>query len=508
LSNRMAMAQKLFVCGISGENPEEPVISPVSGAVFERRLIHKWIQENGSDPVNDSPLDIDQLIEIKPESLVRPKAPNHTSIPAMLKALQDEWDSVMLNSYSVRQNLTTTRQELSHALYQHDAACRVIARLQKETNAAREALATLKPSATQIPTAQITPSQEVISGLNEDIIQKLDEKNTALSQTRKSVLSDRKKTLAGVEKLHNYSKCKDFTSLHGTNHVLSIDTSRRNTSRFVTGGADNMVVVYDRDTEKVVSSLKGHSGLITRVIYHPDEEVVCSSSFDNTVRVWPLGGSASTTIKTHKAEVTGISLHATGDYILSVSRDKSWAFSELTNGTTLTKAAEGDRQTELCSAQFHPDGCLFGVGTADSAIKIWDIKSRLAVAQWDGHQGQVSSITFSENGYYVATADGGNEIKIWDLRKLKEIKSIKMREEDYAINSLRFDMSGQYLGAAGQDIRIYMAKTWAEVTGYSSHEDDITDICFGDNANFILTSSRDSTVKLFGDADEHQKMES
>ena len=40
-----------------------------------------------------------------------------------------------------------------------------------------------------------------------------------------------------------------------------------------------------------------------------------------------------------------------------------------------------DRTTALVSAQFHPDGSLFGVGTADSAIKIWDIKSRLAVAQ-------------------------------------------------------------------------------------------------------------------------------
>lgn len=50
---------------VSNEVPEHPVVSPLSGSVFERRLIEKYIKENGTDPINTERLTVDQLIDIK-----------------------------------------------------------------------------------------------------------------------------------------------------------------------------------------------------------------------------------------------------------------------------------------------------------------------------------------------------------------------------------------------------------------------------------------------------------
>lgn len=45
-------------------------------------------------------------------------------------------------------------------------------------------------------------------------------------------------------------------------------------------------------------------------------------------------------IRAHDGPVTGLSLHATGDYILSCSSDANWAFSDVRVGRVLTKVTD------------------------------------------------------------------------------------------------------------------------------------------------------------------------
>lgn len=52
-------------CALSGEPPQVPVVSSKSGHVYERRLIEKYIAENGTDPISGDKLSIEDIIPIK-----------------------------------------------------------------------------------------------------------------------------------------------------------------------------------------------------------------------------------------------------------------------------------------------------------------------------------------------------------------------------------------------------------------------------------------------------------
>lgn len=50
---------------VSGEVPQEPVVSKASGLLFEKRLIEKAIKDQGKCPVTGEALSVEDLLQVQ-----------------------------------------------------------------------------------------------------------------------------------------------------------------------------------------------------------------------------------------------------------------------------------------------------------------------------------------------------------------------------------------------------------------------------------------------------------
>lgn len=520
-------------CSISGEVPEEPVVSKKSGLLFEKRLIERHISEYGKCPITGEPLTADDIVPVRTGKIVRPRPAQAASIPGMLGMFQLEWDSLMLANFAMEQQLHTARQELSHALYQHDAACRVIARLKKERDEARSLLALAER---QIPMSapstvaanasvhsngkpaaddQLGPGvRNVRPGISPNILDDMTECNSVLSQQRKR--RQISPTLAPVDALERYTQISSHP-LHKTSKpgILSIDI-HSNKNIIATGGVDTNAVIFDQPSGQIISTLSGHSKKVNSVKIVPRDDLLITGSADKTVRIWQGSDdgnyNCNHVLKDHTAEVQAVTVHATNNYFVTASLDGTWCFYDLSSGLCLTQVEDPSASEGYTSLAFHPDGLILGTGTTGGLVKIWDVKSQTNVAKFEGHVGAVTSISFSENGYFLATA-ASDGIKLWDLRKLKNFRTFTPYGPDTPTNCVEFDYSGSYLAAAGSDIRVIQAtsvkldwntiKTFPDMSGTGK----ATSVKFGPDAKYIAVGSMDRNLRIFGLPGDDSAME-
>ncbi|KAL4936666.1 hypothetical protein BDV06DRAFT_204577 [Aspergillus oleicola] len=439
-----------MLCAISGEAPQEPVVSPKSGSVFEKRLIEAYIAENGKDPVNGEELSIDDLIEVKSQRVVRPRPPTLTSIPSLLSVFQEEWDALALDAYTLRQNLTQTRQELSAALYQHDAAVRVIARLTKERDEARDALSKVTVGARASGAGDAM--QVDSTGLPEDVLARVESTQAALSKSR------RKRPVpqgwATSEAISAYRPIENTDPIYLGGKALSVNSAGDSA---LVETAEGAVGVFSLSQKQVLHTLQTN-GPVTDALWAGAKAVVASST--GSVKVFE-GGNEVASFNSHAGAATSLALHATGDIVASVGVDKSYVLYDLTTNAVI---GQNFSDASLLSVQFHPDGHLLAAGGADGQIKIYDIKSGAAAANYD-LSGPVKRVYFSENGTFLAAAtENSTMVFIWDLRSSKEVKVLETGSQ---VESINWDYTGQFLLAAGPSgltVQQYSkaSKAWSE----------------------------------------------
>lgn len=448
-----------MLCAISGEAPREPVASRKSGNVFERRLIEAHISEHHTDPVTGEDLAIEDLIELKSPNVVTPRAPNFTSIPAMLSAFQNEWDALVLETHTLKQHLAQTRQELSTALYQNDAATRVVARLQKERDEAREALSNVTVSGSGGGDAMQVDGQ----ALPVELVKVVEETQQELFAMR------RKRTTpanwASAEQISGYTLANSTDSFYPGSSSIAMHEA----DLVLSGGSDGTAGVYALTQAKIMETFNAGSP-VTTTAWWGDRALVGTAA--GTVKIFEEGKEIAQ-VGSHAGAVTSLSIHPSGKMLATAGVDKRFAVHELSTFKTVSQIS---LEAEISCVSFHVDGMLFFVGSSDGNIRVFDIKTGTQMAEIDTGA-PVLDIRFSENGTWFAVVNqGATSVSIWDIRKQAVIHTL---ESGNSVTCCRWDHSGMYLAIGGTDsvsVQHYTkaTKSWAEVMRKAAPAKDVT----------------------------------
>lgn len=251
----------------------------------------------------------------------------------------------MLETFTLRQHLDTTRQELAQALYQHDAACRVIARVSLERDEARLQLASLQSQGFSVSNSNGSISngtnntveadtsmetvveeekaKETVGQLEDAVVQELVATCAELSAGRKSrkggagapvaASKDSIKSYA-VQASHTPHKADSKTgvtclAVH-SHFALPVESNSASTGKrgsaaassssdatpsevVLSGSTDKNVLLTHVESGKVLAKLTGHTKKVNAVSFHntvstsstASSTALFSASADKTVRV-------------------------------------------------------------------------------------------------------------------------------------------------------------------------------------------------------------------------------
>jgi len=114
------------------------------------------------------------------------------------------------------------------------------------------------------------------------------------------------------------------------------------------------------------------------------------------------------------------------------------------------------------AAAFTSDSKLLATGSADRAIKLWDVTSGTELATLTGHAKPIEGIAISRDDKILASCDGiwsrrdePGEVKLWDLATRKEL--ITLRDHQGCVFAVAFSPDGKTLATASADQTI---KLW------------------------------------------------
>jgi WD40 repeat protein len=283
-------------------------------------------------------------------------------------------------------------------------------------------------------------------------------------------------------------------------------------SRFVSGGTDKTLKLWDAGNGQLIRVFKGHTDDVDAIAFSPDGAYALSGGKDRTLRLWEISsGDTLRTVEAHTKEINSVAFSPDGTRLLSASDDETIKLWDATSGKLL-RTFEG-HEDEVNCAIFSRDGSKLLSGSEDHTLKLWDVATGQVLTTFAGHAGSVHSVAFSPDGKRLLSGSEDKSVKLWDAATGRVLFSLEGHSGP--VTAVAFSPDGKRVLSASEDraIKLWDASTGELLRTFEGHSDSVESVAFSRDGNHMLsggsdgrvidwsTSSASSHVSLFSDAD-------
>ncbi|WP_372366684.1 WD40 repeat domain-containing serine/threonine protein kinase [Candidatus Uabimicrobium sp. HlEnr_7] len=187
--------------------------------------------------------------------------------------------------------------------------------------------------------------------------------------------------------------------------------------------------------------------------------------------------------------------------ILAIVCEKRIIFFSL---VTKQKIFEHEENENIRYGNFHPrrQNWLAYTGAFDK-VHILDITTRTNVYKLT-HPGMTRICRFSDDGKYLATAGNDSQIKIWDMKDGRCLKTLQEHDSSTKrvtkiIYGLDFSADNKYILSGGEDnvVKVWDIENKTLVRTFRGHADAVTSCSYIRGTNHIISTSRDGSMKIW-----------
>ncbi len=283
------------------------------------------------------------------------------------------------------------------------------------------------------------------------------------------------------------------------------------------GGFDGSVYLFQTNGKPISRLIGLQAREIRGLSFSPDSKRIASTGQGKSVRIWNVEtGKLISKFYGHQNHIFKVSFHPQGKMLLTGSNDgtaKLWDSDRGVELATFKPPNQNNQNNQIepiQDASFSPDGNWI-ITAQNKTISLWDLQGNLldsAIA----HDQKIYSVRFHPDGKQLASSGGDETVKLWQIidpsiqrsalepqtpkHKIQLVRVFKSNATD--ILSLNFSADGKRIAFGGQDNSIQILNLDGAIEmKLGGHTNSIFDVNFSPNGRYLLSASKDSTVRLW-----------